>query len=523
MEAKGVWRAVAGLLTVMFGVTGALGPVASYAAEPKSEAQRLLATGHTADAIELLEANLPSARGDIAYLCLLRHAYRSYVRQLMREGRRQLAASFLKKLQLLEPASALECERASVASGVPPQPVPNHTGQTPVRLVGYRGSGPSSLPNTEAAHRKPSVRLGPIIEPAGGATSEADRMALLQRADRLFEEGRYEAAAPLYERACRNRTELPRHLAERWAYCRIRQVVRRINNGPGSSEEWETIEREAEQVLALVPGNRYVQFLRDLAASRGTLPIASAPVSPEVVRASSPEGPGGPAATVASLATRILAALHAKTDLRGPFRRFRQGRWQVLQTPSFVIYHMNPEQADAVARVAERARTEVYKTWFGREPAGPWQPKCVICLYPPSQPSARAAGQGPASPGHSATGLRGGRVVSRRIELRGDAPDLVEAVLPHEITHVVMADRYTLRPLPRWADEGIAILSEPAVKKYAHLRNLGRHVRFGPLFSAQQLMAMRCYPPGDMWGLFYAESVSLVDFLVQRCGPQAFL
>jgi len=367
------------------------------------------------------------------------------------------------------------------------------------------------------------VRLGPIIEPDSGAAANADCQALLQQADRLFEQGRYEEAAPLYDRACQDRTDLARRTRQRWAYCRIRQLVQRINKQPSSAQEWAAIEAESKQILQLVPGNRYVLFLRDLAAAHGNIAIASTPVTPEVVRASSPEGPAGPAASVATLASRILAALHAKADLRGAFRRFRQGRWQVIQTPSFVIYHMDPDLAESVASVAERARVEVYKTWFGHEPTGAWQPKCAIYLYPSGQAYARATGQGPASPGHSSTGLRGGRVVSRRIDLRGDANDLIKAILPHEITHVVMADRFTLRPLPRWADEGIAILSEPAIKKHAHLRNLGRYLRSGRLFSAQQIMSMGSYPPGDMWGLFYAESVSLVDFLVQRRGPQVFI
>jgi hypothetical protein len=40
--------------------------------------------------------------------------------------------------------------------------------------------------------------------------------------------------------------------------------------------------------------------------------------------------------------------------------------------------------------------------------------------------------------------------------------------LPHEITHVVLADRFNTKPMPRWADEGMAVLTEPVEKKQAH-------------------------------------------------------
>jgi hypothetical protein len=109
------------------------------------------------------------------------------------------------------------------------------------------------------------------------------------------------------------------------------------------------------------------------------------------------------------------------------------------------------------------------------------------------------------------------------VDLRRDGHDLIAAVLPHEITHVVLADRFTAKPMPRWADEGVAVLTEPAEKKQAHLRNLGDISRFGRLFTARQLMTMTDYPPGNQWPMFYAESVSLVEFLASRDGPAKFI
>ena len=109
------------------------------------------------------------------------------------------------------------------------------------------------------------------------------------------------------------------------------------------------------------------------------------------------------------------------------------------------------------------------------------------------------------------------------MDLRRDGTDVLYAVLPHEITHVVIADRFTAKPMPRWADEGMAVLTEPLEKKRAHLRNLGDYMKRGHVYSASQLMTMADYPSGANWPMFYAESVCMVEFLVERGGAEKFI
>jgi hypothetical protein len=87
----------------------------------------------------------------------------------------------------------------------------------------------------------------------------------------------------------------------------------------------------------------------------------------------------------------------------------------------------------------------------------------------------------------------------------------------------VLADRFNSKPMPRWADEGMAVLTEPTEKKQAHLRNLGDLAQRNRLFTSRQLMTMSDYPAGNQWPMFYAESVSLVEFLVNRGGPAKFV
>jgi hypothetical protein len=94
--------------------------------------------------------------------------------------------------------------------------------------------------------------------------------------------------------------------------------------------------------------------------------------------------------------------------------------------------------------------------------------------------------------------------------------------LPHETTHVVLAGRFGKHQVPRWADEGIAVLTEPAAKVEMHRKNLARSRDEQQLFAVRDLMSLDDYPQPRRVGAFYAQSVSLVEFLAKEGGPVTF-
>jgi hypothetical protein len=198
--------------------------------------------------------------------------------------------------------------------------------------------------------------------------------------------------------------------------------------------------------------------------------------------------------------------------------------WEVAETANFRILHRQPrDMAEKAARVAERTRAAMYRKWFGRDGEA-WNPRCELYLYATAQAYSRSTGQSTGSPGHSRIESdRGtGRVVGRRMDMPCDNPNLLDAVLPHETTHVVLAGQFGNYQVPRWADEGMAVLTEPADKVDMHRRNLGRCYRDGQLFSVRDLMELSDYPPPRQIGAFYAQSVSLVDYLSRQRGPVVF-
>jgi hypothetical protein len=113
-------------------------------------------------------------------------------------------------------------------------------------------------------------------------------------------------------------------------------------------------------------------------------------------------------------------------------------------------------------------------------------------------------------------------IAERRIDLRGDRADYLTAALPHELTHVILADRFAGRQLPRWANEGMAILADPAEKRELHRRDLISGCTQGTLIRLSELLALDGYPPADRWPVFYGQSVSLVEYLVDLATSRQF-
>jgi hypothetical protein len=196
--------------------------------------------------------------------------------------------------------------------------------------------------------------------------------------------------------------------------------------------------------------------------------------------------------------------------------------WSVADSPNFRVFHSEtPEFAEKVAQAAERTRSAMQRKWFG-DADEDWSSRCEIYLHPTAQYFSWATGAPTSIPGYTRTRADGDRVLSRRVDLSCEDPNLLAAVLPHEISHAVLAGRFGWSAIPHWVNEGMAVLSEPQEKIDAHLRRLPRYRRAGDLFPAEQLLELQEYPERRLMGVFYAESVSLVDFLAQEKGPKTF-
>ncbi len=140
----------------------------------------------------------------------------------------------------------------------------------------------------------------------------------------------------------------------------------------------------------------------------------------------------------------------------------QEAGWVVCETAHFAVWaSISTDEAKTTARLCETLHRELQSVWFERLPSA-WPSKCVVVLHAHAADFAAAISQ----PGTRAVGcttlqVDRGAVKFRRIDLRCDRPNWRSSALPHELTHAVLADRLNGRPLPLWADEGLAVLAEP--------------------------------------------------------------
>lgn len=498
-----------------------------------AEARGLLARDDAASAVASLEDALIEPGADkAALLDVLRQAYEQAARRSEAGGKAREAETYRENLRILNRGARPTSPPAAAPSEAPalPElaPLPEvrpapPTSPAPVELPPLveppAASAPEAFPApTQAPGPAPVLPPDPPREtnpaellplpaetPAPAPAPKTD----LATADAAFVAERYAEAGRLYAELAHER-RLPAERRDCWAYCRSVEVVRRINARPKDDREWASIDAEIQQIRQLNPKNWVGEYLRNRAADRPGGRKAATP-GRMVVRASSPEEPAAEEAPV-----RAVANVAPTSPPSRPLQAI--GRWQVRETTNFRIYHVDAPLAEQVAKVAETTRVRQTKFWTGAEPQDAWMPKCDLYLYPNGKLYGQMTGQPEDSPGFSTMGMNEGKVIGRRVNIRADHPTAVSAVIPHEITHVILADFFTNQQIPRWADEGMAVLAEPVDEQRRRASDLSDPLASDRLFPIANLMTMD-YPDNQYWNLYYAQSVSLTRFLVESGSP----
>ena len=434
---------------------------------------------------------------------------------------------------MAEPVLPADAAPIEAPRSLPEMPVPSAPDEPePARP----GPPTTPSPTSPAPERLPEV--------AAPASTPAPSGPDIIEADAAFRAKKYADAGRIYGAlAAENR--LPTDRVEHWAYCRSSVVARSIAANPKTEAEWQKIDAEIDQIRRLAPTNWLGDYLRNRASARPTARKApQAKPGSTIVRAASPEEPparksrfGRPVAAPKP----VQAPASAPASTPGPAARQSPirvdtpmltepsgtpgapvGRWRMLESANFRVFHANPELAEQVVRVAEQTRQEGVKRWTGKAPIATWNPRCEIFLFPNAPQYAQMTGQPIDSPGFSTMGMNEGQITARRVNVRTDHAGMLAAVLPHEITHVILADLFTREQIPRWADEGLAVLMEPGHEQKRRANDLIEPLGKNLLFPIDTLMKMD-YPDEQYWNLYYAQSVSLTRFLVEQGTPDQFV
>jgi hypothetical protein len=177
-------------------------------------------------------------------------------------------------------------------------------------------------------------------------------------------------------------------------------------------------------------------------------------------------------------------------------------------------------------RWAERCETllaELRAKWFGNgSDELNWTPKCVLVIHDDLASYSREVPGGERTVGSSWIEVERGVVVTRRIDVRGDRDDWFDGAMAHELIHVLLADRF-IGGLPRWAEEGLAVLADPLEKQVQHDIDFRRAYAGRGQFRIGELVGLADYPSAQRVTTFYGQSASLVRFLTARGEPAQFV
>lgn len=192
--------------------------------------------------------------------------------------------------------------------------------------------------------------------------------------------------------------------------------------------------------------------------------------------------------------------------------------WQTEKSPHFIIYYQE-DNTGFVKELINRAEgyynSIVEELGFRRFDFWSWDNRAKIYLYKNNsgyiKDSHRAAWSGASV-----------SVKTRTITTYIGQANFFDTILPHEMTHIIFREFIGNRnDLPLWVDEGVAS-SQEKINLAARMGiaktiiNQNIYLKFDKLFEVRDSALIVPY-------VFYAESASVIVFLIEEYGNEKFL
>jgi hypothetical protein len=199
-----------------------------------------------------------------------------------------------------------------------------------------------------------------------------------------------------------------------------------------------------------------------------------------------------------------------------------QKEWKALKGTHFIIYYQDAPE-EFISQLAGRAE-DYYKgiaedLGFVRFNFWLWDERARIYIYDNREDYQSDTGQ----PAWSA----GCAVVREKLILSfAYAQGFCETILPHEIAHIIFREfvGFANRGIPLWLDEGVANFhdksKEPLSKEM--LQEAFQANSLIPIEQLSNISNLQEIAPAVV-GLFYAESFSIINFLIKQYGRDDFV
>jgi len=175
------------------------------------------------------------------------------------------------------------------------------------------------------------------------------------------------------------------------------------------------------------------------------------------------------------------------------------------RTENFTVRAPNKQLAETFGKYAEKYRVEKAMEWLGRE-MPKWPRPCPLVVEVTENRTGGAT---------TFTFSNSPGVQSQEMKIFGPVKQLLDSVLPHEITHTVLAHHFG-QAVPRWADEGGSVLSENDKERLDHDIKCREFLNAGRGIPLRILFPMKEYPR-DMIVL-YAQGYSASAYLIELGG-----
>ena len=191
--------------------------------------------------------------------------------------------------------------------------------------------------------------------------------------------------------------------------------------------------------------------------------------------------------------------------------------WDVVKSTHFIIYHQQVP-SDDINRLSYKAefyyRNIADYLGFKRLNFWTWENRCKIFLYSNRKIYLKETGCSSWSRAHV-------QVVKKEIKTYIGRKDFFNTILPHEMGHIIFREFVGYnKKLPLWIDEGVACMQEEG--SYKRLKAMQSFAKQNKYLKISELSNINNYKLNDM-DLFYSQSASIIDFLLNRFGRNKFV
>ena len=221
-----------------------------------------------------------------------------------------------------------------------------------------------------------------------------------------------------------------------------------------------------------------------------------------------------------SLRSFIVIAILATTFFPARLCGARNKEWEEHKTNHFIIYYKNAPM-DFVLTVEDSAET-YYITicknlGFNRFQGWTFDHRAKIYIYDDAE-DYQAHGRYKWSHGVALSR-------TKTIETYPAAHGFFDTVLPHEMGHIIFREFVGFRArVPRWFEEGVAMNQEKA-KRWGADQDVLKAIEDGTFIPLEELheVQLNHHSSKELIQLFYAESASIVNFLIAEQGQSKFV